>query len=883
MSTISGLRPSVIEAKRKLAEGRERIRQRHAQGSPGIQVGRAMTELLDGVVLDLYRSTLDDLNEAGPNGLESVCTVIAHGGSGRQDLAPYSDVDLMLLHAPGAEARTAKLAERMVRDVFDVGLTLGQSVRTSAEACKLARGDATICTTLIESRRLAGNQELFDGFVRRFKKETLRHRRALIDLITQARDEERVQFGETVYLLEPNVKRSRGGLRDFQFLRWIGFLLYETPEPDGWKLREVLSPKDHERLIGGWERLLRIRNELHFHAGKSNDLLDRAEQVRIAGVFGYEPQGALLPVEQFMRDYFRATGCIAGLAARFVAAAHQKPIVSRLTNAVLAHRFEGEFRVGPNEIGILPKAYPKLRGNLAEILRLCDIANLYGKPIERETIEMIRAGAGDVPDELTADAATRFLALLDHPDRLGEMLRMLHELRLLEKIIPQFSHARCLLQFNEYHKYTVDEHTLRAVEQATSLMNDDGVLGEAYRGLKRKWLLHLALLLHDLGKGLPEDHSDVGLRIAAEMIPRLGIDEADGETLKFLVHKHLMMSHLAFRRDTSDEGLIVKFAVDVGSPETLQMLFVLTACDTAAVGPGTLNAWKTDVLADLYRRTRERLTSNAADEQAQAAPAERRKQVREKLGPDGDERWYVRHIDSLPRGYLMGNAPQRIADDLRLLRPLGRRESLAQARYSPERNAVEYWVGTYEDVAPGVFHRLTGALSSQGLQILSAEINTLYDGLIVDRFWVTDPDYVGDPPPSRSEEVCAALSKALSDPKVYRPTFRKLWQSDTRRRAAELTKLPNRVQLDNNTSDRYTVVEVFAADRRGLLYVIARTLFDMELSVSFAKIGTYLDQVVDVFYVVDRKGKKIESVAKRNEIRTGLLVALEAWERQETG
>lgn len=883
MSSIPGLRPSVLDAKRKLADGRERIRQRHAQGSPGIQVGRAVTELLDGVVLDLYRSALDDLNEAGPNGLEAVCTVIAHGGSGRQDLAPYSDVDLMLLHAPGAEARTAKLAERMVRDVFDVGLTLGQSVRTSAEACKLARGDATICTTLIESRRLAGNQDLFDGFVRRFKKETLRRRHALIELITKARDDERIQFGETVYLLEPNVKRSRGGLRDFQFLRWIGFLLYETPEPDGWKLREVLSPKDHERLIGGWERLLRIRNELHFHAGKSNDLLDRAEQVRIAGVFGYEPQGALLPVEQFMRDYFRATGCIAGLAARFAAAAQQKPIVSRLTNAVLAHRFEGEFRVGPAEIGILPKAYPKLRGNLTEILRLCDIANLYGKPIERETIEMIRAGAAEVPDQLTAEAATRFLALLDHPDRLGEMLRMLHELRLLEKIIPQFSHARCLLQFNEYHKYTVDEHTLRAVEQATSLVNDNGALGQAYRGLKRKWLLHLALLLHDLGKGLPEDHSDVGLRIAAETIPRLGIDEADGETLKFLVHKHLMMSHLAFRRDTSDEGLIVKFAVDVGSPETLQMLFVLTACDTAAVGPGVLNAWKTDVLADLYRRTRERLTSDTPEEQAQAAPAERRKQVREKLGADGDERWYVRHIDSLPRGYLMGNSPQRIADDLRLLRPLGRGESLAQARYSPERNAVEYWIGTYEDVAPGVFHRLTGALSSQGLQILSAEINTLYDGLIIDRFWVTDPDYVGDPPPSRSEEVCEALSKALADQRVYRPTFRKLWQSDTRRRAAELTKQPNRVQLDNNTSDRYTVIDVFAADRRGLLYIIARTLFDMQLSVSFAKIGTYLDQVVDVFYVVDRKGKKIESVAKRNEIRTGLLVALEAWERQENG
>ncbi len=872
----------MLEAKQRLVEGRERIRVRHAQGSPGIQVGRALTELLDGVVLDLYRTALQDLNEAGPNGLEQVCTVIAHGGSGRQDLAPYSDVDLMLLHAPGAQDRTAKLAERMMRDVFDVGLQLGQSVRTAPEACRLARSDATICTTLIESRRLAGNKELFEGFVRRFKKETTRRRRALIDLITVARDEERTQFGETVYLLEPNVKRSRGGLRDLQFMRWIGFLMYETPEPDGWKLRSHLSREDHEGLTRAWEFLLRLRNELHFHAGKSNDTLDRSEQVRIAEAFGYRGESALLPVEQFMRDYFRATSCVSGLAARFSAAAQLRPVVSRLTSALLAHRYEGEFRVGPTEIGILPRAYPKFQGNLAEVLRLCDLANLYDKPIERETVEMIRAGVSQISNELTPEATHRFLAMLGNPARLGELLRMLHDLGLLEKILPQFAHARCLLQFNEYHKYTVDEHTLRAVEQATSLVSDPGVLGEAYRTLKRKWLLHLALLLHDLGKGLPEDHSDVGLRIAAEMIPRLGIDEADGEVLKFLVHKHLMMSHLAFRRDTSDEALIVKFAVDVGSPEVLQMLFVLTACDTAAVGPGTLNAWKTEVLADLYRRTRERLTSDTPDEAAQAALTERRRQVREELKADANDPWYGKHVEGLPRGYLTGNTPAQIVDDLRKLRKLGRRESLAQARYLPERNAVEYWIGTYEDVAPGVFHRLAGTLSAQGLQILSAEINTLYDGLIIDRFWVQDPDYAGDPPTTRREEVCNALTKSLSNPQVYRPTFRRVWQSDVRRRAAELSTMPTRVLLDNSTSERYTVIDIFTADRRGLLYAVARTLFDMELSVSFAKIGTYLDQVVDVFYIVDRKGKKIESTAKRNEIRTGLLVAIEAWERQDS-
>lgn len=880
MPTVPAFRPSVVEAKRRLLEGRERIRRRHLAGSPGIQVSRALTELLDGVLLDLYRSAMDDLGEAGPDGLEKDCTVVAHGGSGRQDLAPYSDVDLMLLHAPRVAERAGRLAERLMRDVFDAGLQLGQAVRTIDQACKLARDDATICTSLIESRRLAGSENLFAAFVRRFRRETTRRADALLKLICESRDEERRQYGETAYLLEPNIKRSQGGLRDLQFIRWVGFLKFETPEPDGLRLRGHLSNADYEGLVGAWEFLLRLRNEMHFHAGKSNDVLDRAEQMRIAEAFGYTGQAGLLPVEVFMRDYFRMTGWISGPAARFAALVENRPVWAQFVTPLLAHRFERDFRVGPTSIGVLPRAYPKLRSNLSEILRLCDLANLYDKPIERETIAAIHGSADDLPDELDVESASRFLSLLSNPARLGELLRMLHDAGLLEKIVPAFAHARCLLQFNEYHKYTVDEHTFRAVEHATRLVRDDGALGEAYRGLKRKWLLHLALLLHDLGKGYAEDHSDVGLRIAEETIPRLGIDEAAGETLKFLVHKHLMMSHLAFRRDTSDEQLIVRFARDVGSPETLQMLLVLTACDTAAVGPGTLNAWKTEVLVDLYRRTRDRLTSDTPEESAAAALDERRRRVRDALGGDDADRWFAQHLDGLPRGYLTGNSPEQIVDDLRKLRPLTRRQALAQARYSPESNATEYWIGTYEDAAPGVFHRLTGTLASLGLQILSAEINTLYDGLIIDRFWVQDPDYAGEPSEMRRDEVCAALTKSLADPRPFRPTFRRTWQGDGRRRAVDLSPPPTRVEMDNNTSARYTVIDVFAADRRGLLYAITRTLFDLDLSVAFAKIGTYLDQVVDVFYVVDRKGKKLESTAKLNEIRTRLLVEIEAWQRQ---
>jgi len=881
MSHAPGLRPLVVEAREGLADGRRRIRERHEKGSPGIQVCHALTELVDGIVLDIYREALADLGRAGTGGLESICTLVAHGGTGRQDLAPYSDVDLMLLHVPGKEKQVAKLAERLMRDVFDVGLQLGQSVRTPQQACQSARGDATICTSLIESRRLAGSEELFNAYRHRFRKQMMQRADGLVPMVEKARHEERSQYGETVYLLEPNVKRSGGGLRDIQFIRWIGFLQYGAAEPDALRLAGRLTEDDFQAVREAWEFLLHLRNEMHFHAGKSHDLLDKQEQLRLAARFGYQGRAGQSPVEEFMQHYFRLTSRVSMLAKRFAASTREKPLWLRLVTPLVAHSFERDYRVAPTFIGVHRRGLPKLKSDLSEILRLCELSQLYDKPIERETVDVIRQGAAKLPDEVSPAAAERFRAMLGVPTRLGESLRMLHETGVLEKVLPDFSHARCLLQFNEYHKFTVDEHTLRAVEHAAGLAADEGSLGEAYRGLKTKWLLHLALLLHDLGKGYPEDHSVVGLRIAEQMIPRLSIDADDGEVLKFLVHKHLMMSYLAFRGDTGDEKTIVRFAVDVGSPEVLQMFYVLTACDIAAVGPGTFNAWKSELLTDLYLRTRDRLTSDDPEGSSRAAMDERRRLVREALGEKAGDPWFERQVAGLPRSYLRANAAERVADDLRRLRSIGRRQAIAQGRYLPESNTVEYRIGTYEDVVPGVFHRLTGALSAQGLQILSAEINTLDDGLIIDRFWVQDPDYKDEPPESRMTEVFKALTNSLEKPTVGRPQFRRTWSSDAQQRVANLSQLPTRVRTDNNTSDKYTVLEVFTADRRGLLYTITRTLFELELSVWIAKISTYLDQVVDVFYVTDKKGKKIDSTARLNEYRTRLLVELEALERRE--
>ncbi len=427
-----------------------------------------------------------------------------------------------------------------------------------------------------------------------------------------------------MYLLEPNIKRSPGGLRDIQLLRWVGFARYGEAAPDGLQLMGELSKEDEIALRRALEFLLRIRNELHFHARKEHDVLDRAEQVRIAAAFGYRGSAGMLPVEEFMREYFRNTDAVQQVACRFLEGAQPWMKLGEVLSPLFSHQVEGDFRVGPTRISATRKGLVKLQGDLMQMLRLADLANLYNKRIAHSTWQAIHRAAPKMPDVITSESAERFLSVLSQPARLGELLRNLHELVVLERLIPAFAHARSLLQFNEYHKFTVDEHCLRAVEAATALQTESEPWGEVYRAIENKRTLHLALLIHDLGKGYPEDHSEVGLRIADETARRLRLPQREAEILKFLVHKHLVMSHLAFRRDTSDDQIIVRFAVEVGSPEVLRMLYVLTCADLAAVGPGVLNSWKGEVLNDLYLRTLRHLSGDSpsllADERRAATP-----------------------------------------------------------------------------------------------------------------------------------------------------------------------------------------------------------------------------------------------------------------------
>jgi [protein-PII] uridylyltransferase len=868
MASASRLRPSVLEVREQLAEGRRQLREHHDRGMDGAKVCVRFTSLVDAAIGRLYEAFLTELSPAEADELRRRAALVAHGGYGRRQQAPYSDVDLMLLVEGKTTKLLTRLAARLTQDICDVGVRLGQSMRTVNQAIDLARTDPQIGSSLIEPRLLLGGPDVYARFRGALSALVKRRGPALCRAFVNSRRDERLHYGETVYLLEPNVKRSRGGLRDLQLLRWLWLVKCGAGDPDQLHNMGVLSKFDYRRLISAQNFLLRVRNELHFHAADACDALTRAEQLRLAEYFQYRGAKGMRPVEQFMRDYFHHTNHIWHLANRLSELMQPRSRVSGVLEPMFGRTTDDGYHIG-RDVRATSQAMARLAQHLEEALRLVDVARTEGKRINHDTWYFVYRTSPQYSNEPTPTLATAFLRIIANPERLGELLRRAHALGVLEKIIPEFSHARSLLQFNQYHKYTVDEHCIRAVEEVTHFADRDDALGHVYRGLTDKRTLHLALLLHDLGKGYDEDHSEVGREIARRTAVRLGLPPGEAQTLEFLVHRHLLMSDLGLKYDTTRPELVARFAKLVGSHAHLDMLFLSTCADLAAVGPGVLNSWKVEVLSELYRRASRALTPKRAAE-AQTPPEVDRHSAWEALTPaEQADPWFRRQLDALPESCLGRWSGDIVADVLRRLRDLTPQAGTAWADYLAYTNTVEFVAGIDQGSGRGIFAGMAGALTSHGMQILSADTNTLADGLLLLRYVVEDPDYPGEPPPERLGKVTRALVASIDSHEP--PTFRSVWGSERREASAALSELPNEVRIDSDLSAECVVVEVFTIDRRGLLYQLARALHDLGLIIRFAKIGTYLDQVVDVFYVAERDGAKPQSPERLDQIRSRLL------------
>jgi [protein-PII] uridylyltransferase len=802
---------------------------------------------------------------------------VALGGYGRGERSPYSDIDIMFLHRPVLQGEIEKIAGAILQNLWDVGFQVGHSTRTVNDCVVIGKKDLTVRTSLMEARFLSGSGVLFEQFRLRYQRAVIHHRPDLfIKAKIRSREDECEQFGTTIHLLEPQIKKSRGGLRDLHLMRWLAQTRYQTSSLDHLKQQGILSKQDHRALTEAQEFLWRIRNELHFFAGRCQDSLTFEEQIRLAANWGYHDNPHLLAVEQFMQKYYDQTTAIAEITGRYLAGMTSQSGWRRFRDRITQRRIENFYRLSGDEISILPEFRSEVLGRGDRVLSLFYLAQENQARLSVESERLLTDMMEHWAENHFFDAASYavFRSILSGRKNVAGTLRNLHRFRILERILPAFKRVRGLMQFNLYHKYTVDEHCLRAVEEAETMARRDDLPARVLREIVRREILFLALLLHDLGKGMGGDHSKEGAAIALDAAHRLGLDPASTEQLLFLVGQHLWMTQVAFRRDLSDDTVLVNSAKKAATPEILKMLYILTLADVTAVGPGTLTAWKKDLLSELFTKTLGILTGEGLI----LAEEEKVKRIREflagRLRGLYPREWMEGQLSAMTPHYLISTPAERIILDIERVEGLQPKSVKVHAENDIVRNLTEYSVYTFDDITPGIFYKITSVLAAKGLQVLHATITTWSNNVVVDTFQVQDPDFSGPSDTDRLQDVREAIALVLLGQRPLEHPAHAVGRIRTASPVFPMTA-PVQIELDNTTSEKYSIIEVFAPDRTGLLSVITQAIFELDLSVQAARVATHLDQIVDIFHVVDHAGQKIMDPDRIRHLKTSLTQEIE--------
>ena len=844
--------------KRFLKLENERLRMRHRFGLGGREIAQGRSYLADVVVSRACQMAAADL---GPELKEDLsgCAVVALGGYGRRELAPHSDVDLLFLHPDRLSPAVRAFVEKALLLLWDIGLSVGHSFRSVAECITMAKDDLPSRTALSEARLVAGNGSLYQRLFAELESAVYGSRRAtqaFLEAMRAELDERLARFGGAVCIQEPNVKESAGGLRDLQTATWVGHARWGCRGLDALVVDGHVTTSEHSAARRAYDFLARVRNEAHFATGRRTDLLSLDLQPTLAAGLGYVAKRGLAASELFMRDYYRRAQELRRFCESVLLRAGAiAPSRSRLLSRARAVGPKGRYEI--RDLRLVSRAkVGDFHGSPLRILEVFDVAQQHGVRVGEELKAAIQDNLRLVDRRFRAsrEASRVFLEILRRSGRVAPALRQMHETGVLGRYLPEFERVTFIVQHDFYHKYTVDEHTLKAIEAL------DHVAGEKHadllpftrvmREVQDPARLTLGVLLHDIGKGRGGEHVPKGARLAESVVARLGLDEDAAGDVLFLIQKHLVMSQVSQRRDLSDETLIAGFAETVGTLDRLNMLLLLTYADTNAVGPGIWNDWKGALLWELYTKARAHLSG----ERPQPWDVDRRARLEEKvvagLLPEFLRSDVERHLALLPDRYLRAATPEAIARHFRLVHDLGRRPLVADWRLSGDGRHTVLTVCTRD--AQGLLARLAGTLTGHGLNILNVDVFTRGDGVVLDTFRVSE---AGGFLPVREERWPAIehdLAAAVEGRHDVEAAVGR-WTTRMPRRKRRAPSAPI-VRFEEGAAAGGTVIEVRADDEPGLVHRIAATLAAEGLSISVARIATEKSHALDVFYVTAAGG-----------------------------
>lgn len=872
---------SIIASVRHYLENtRSWLAARQEEGASGSAVNLANSDAFDRLIRRLHERAESEYFSAQGQ-LDARVAIAAIGGYARREMSIGSDVDLLFLMDGEMSPLAAHVAERIQYTLWDAGVQLGAAVRTIDQCIELGREDVSACTAILCARFLGGDPALFHEFSTAVRDRLIPDLEQFIHSQREAMAERHARFGDSLYLLQPNLKEGAGGLRDYHTAYWVARASSPLVREVGDLLQVgLLTESEMSEYRNALEFLWRVRNQLHLHVGRKSDQMTFEEQELLARVMGFgEGHEVELPVERFMREYYRHARAVQSLSEIVIEQCHARSRPRRAQTPTRAG--EDGFRLAESHLEIPHAAH--LRERPLRLLTAFAVAQDHNVPLSRTARRLVRENLHLIDDTFRAspEASATLMRILSSERRVMRTLMAMNEVGLLGRYLPEWEHIVCRWQHVVYHTYTVDVHSIFLVEELRRLWRGkyapaQARLTELVREVPDLPALYLGCLLHDIGKGFGADHSDFGAKRARACLERLGLAPERIERVVFIVRNHLLMSHLAQRRDLGDPKVIVDFARTLGDRVNLHNLYLATFADMRASSNSAWTEWRGELLQELFERTSEFLETggddpNRAIEQVEARIEARMEAARRELGGLGvAESRTDAFFEMMPRRYFVNHTPRQIARHARVMFSLGAHRRMSTSIRHMRGGFSEFIICTHD--VHGLYADVAGSLAAAGINILGSHVYTTRTGLALEVYRVSTPAG-GD---EEREEVLVDLEKILERvlggdldlAELLVKRRRRLGRGNLRAGSQ-----PPAVSMRNDVSDFYTVVDITADDRLGLLYDLTRTIAEHGLEIYVSKATTVLDQVADTFYLKDAERRKVTDPAALAALQQALLQA----------
>ncbi len=877
---VTQLRKAAVDILREaLDRGNKELSQRlENRPGRGTMITVSYAFLHDQLLRSIYDFTAQRLYpNSNPSDGERLA-LIAVGGYGRSELAPFSDLDIGFLTPYKQTAWGEQVIESILYTLWDLGLKVGHSSRSLDDMVRMAKSDLTIRTALLESRYIWGDETLYDEAARRFYDDVAEGTaRAFTAEKLEERNARHERMGDSRYVVEPNIKDGKGGLRDLHTLFWIGKYIHRTQGLADLVEHGLLTADELREFRKARSFLLAVRCHLHLIAKRPEERLTFDVQPEIAERMGYVESAGKSAVERFMQHYFLIAKQVGDLTGVFLAHLDEQYGARGLRFAMPAlprrkpRKLNG-FTLDRGRLAVPEDDFfEKDPVRLIELFALADRHEREIHPLAMRQAARDEHLAATIRDDERANAL--FLDILTSPRDPETVLRWMNEAGVFGRFVPDFGRVVAQMQFDMYHHYTVDEHTIRAIGllariEGGALAEDHPLSTAIVKTLVSRRVLYVAVLLHDIAKGRGGNHSILGAEVAEELCPRFGLDAGETQTVAWLVRQHLLISATAFKRDLADPKTLEDFALAVKSPERLKLLLVLTVVDIRAVGPGTWNSWKAQLITELYRGAEEllRLGHKQQGRSERIAAAQQALAVR----LDWDKDILEQYFRKLPAAYWIAESEDVAEQNARLVAKAEASDDNLSIEIAPDAERGATLVTIYMADHPGLFYRLAGAVDMAGANVIDARIHTSRDGMALDNILVQNPQGGMFDDPGQVARLETAIRDALANKHKLRDRLEKRPLPHPRADAFHIEPV---VLIDNSASNRYTVIEVNALDRPALLNGLADALFQAKATIRSAHIATYGERAVDTFYVTDLFGEKIANANRLKALQKYLLEA----------